>query len=78
VKVISIAGHLKFVLFNSLIHWVPGALSLGLKWLCCEIDHSPPSNAKVRMHGAVPPLPQYAFIAWCSIKSREATLPYKD
>jgi hypothetical protein len=23
-----------------------------------------------RMRGAVPPLPQYAFVAWCSIKAQ--------
>jgi hypothetical protein len=27
------------------IQWVPGALSLGEKWLECEADHSPPSSA---------------------------------
>jgi hypothetical protein len=30
------------------VQWVPGALSLGVKWLGCEADHSPPSSAKVR------------------------------
>jgi len=30
------------------IQWVPGALSLGLKWLEREVDHSPPSNSKVK------------------------------
>jgi hypothetical protein len=28
------------------------------------------------MHGAVPPLPQYAFMVWCSVKkSTGTTLP---
>jgi hypothetical protein len=31
-----------------------------------EADHSPPSTAEVRIGGAVPPLPQYALMAWCS------------
>jgi len=31
-----------------IIQWVPGAISLGLKWLGCEADHSPPSSAKVK------------------------------
>jgi hypothetical protein len=22
------------------------------------------------MHGTIPPLPQYAFMAWCSVKER--------
>jgi hypothetical protein len=30
------------------IQWVPGALSLGVKQLGCEADHSPPSSAKVK------------------------------
>jgi hypothetical protein len=30
------------------IQWVPGALSLGVKWPGREADHSPPSSAKVR------------------------------
>jgi hypothetical protein len=28
--------------------WVPGPLSLGVKRLGCEADHSPPSSAKVK------------------------------
>jgi hypothetical protein len=52
------------------IQWVPGVLSLGVKQLGCEADHSPPSSAKVRMCGAIPPLPQYAFVAWCSVKAQ--------
>jgi hypothetical protein len=30
-----------------------------------------------RMHGAVPSLPQYAFMAWCSVKEKSTgiTLP---
>jgi hypothetical protein len=23
-----------------------------------------------RMHGAIPPFPQYAFMAWCSVKKK--------
>jgi hypothetical protein len=30
------------------IQWVPGDLSLGVKQLGCEADHSPPSSAKVK------------------------------
>jgi hypothetical protein len=30
------------------IQWVPGALSLGVKWQECEADHSPPSKAEVK------------------------------
>jgi hypothetical protein len=47
------------------IQWVPGALSLGVKWPGCEADHSPPSSAEaknawsytstppIRLHGVV-------------------------
>jgi hypothetical protein len=48
--------------------WVPGALSLGIKWPGREADHSPPS-------GAIPPLPQYAFMTWCLVK-HFTFLPY--
>jgi hypothetical protein len=27
------------------------------------------------MSGAIPPLPQYAFMAWCLVKSTGTTLP---
>jgi hypothetical protein len=30
------------------IHWVPGALTPGVKWLGCEADHSSPSSAEVK------------------------------
>jgi hypothetical protein len=30
------------------ISWVPGALSLGVKWLGREADHSPPSSAEIK------------------------------
>jgi hypothetical protein len=30
------------------IQWVPGALSLGVKWPGREVDHSPPSSAEVK------------------------------
>jgi hypothetical protein len=29
------------------------------------------------VHGAVPPLPQYAFMAWCSVKAQTCALSYK-
>jgi hypothetical protein len=30
------------------VQWIPGALSLGVKWLGHEADHSPPSSAEVK------------------------------
>jgi len=47
------------------MQWVPGALSLGVKWRGREADHSPPSSAElknawklylqspIRLHGLV-------------------------
>jgi hypothetical protein len=43
------------------IQWVPGALSLGVKWKKHEAAHSPPSSAKVKNGGALPPLPMYSW-----------------
>jgi len=31
-----------------LIQWVPGVISLGVKKLGCEADHSPPPSAEVK------------------------------
>jgi hypothetical protein len=42
---------------QSSIQWVPGAHSPGIKWPGEEADHSPPSSAKVKNGGAIPPLP---------------------
>jgi hypothetical protein len=39
------------------IEWVPGALSLGVKRLGREANHSSLSSAKVENAGAIPPLP---------------------
>jgi hypothetical protein len=38
------------------IFWVPGVLSLWVKWSEREADHSPPSSAEVK-----DPFPHYAF-----------------
>jgi hypothetical protein len=50
------------------IQWLAGALSLGVKRLGSEADLSPPS--RLRMSRFIPPLPQYAFSAWCSVKAQ--------
>jgi hypothetical protein len=39
------------------MQWVLGALSLGVKQLGHDADHSPPSSAKVKNGQAIPPLP---------------------
>jgi hypothetical protein len=52
------------------IQWVAGALSLGLKWSGHEADHSSPSNAQVKNVWTYTSTPQYAFMAWCSVKAQ--------
>jgi hypothetical protein len=52
------------------IQWVPGVLSLGIKRPGRESDHSPPSSGGQRICGAIPPLPQYAFMEWCLVKAQ--------
>jgi hypothetical protein len=52
------------------IQWVPGALSLVVKRPGHEADHSPQSSADVKECVVLlPPLPQYAFIAWCILSN---------
>jgi hypothetical protein len=53
------------------IQWVPGALSLAVKWPEHEADHSPPSSAEVKMRGAILPLSHYALMAWSSLKKKQ-------
>jgi hypothetical protein len=57
------------------IQWVPGALSLWVKRPGCETDHSPPSSAEVKNAWRHTSTPQYAFMAWCSVKKSTGTLP---
>jgi hypothetical protein len=40
-----------------------GPLSLGIKKPWHEAGHSPASSAEVKKRGAIPPLPQYVFMA---------------
>jgi hypothetical protein len=51
------------------IQWVPEAVSLGVKRLGREADHSH-LVPRPRMRGAIPPLPQYVLMAWCVVKHR--------
>jgi hypothetical protein len=44
------------------------ALSLGVKWLGSEADHSPPPSAKVKNAWSYTSTPQYTFKGWCSVK----------
>jgi hypothetical protein len=53
-----------------LIQYVPGALSVGIKRPGREADHSPPSSADVKNAWSYTSTPQYAFMAWCSVKTQ--------
>jgi hypothetical protein len=55
--------------------WEPRALPLGVKQPGHETDHSPHLVLRSRMSGAIHPLPQYPFMAWCSVKSTGTALP---
>jgi hypothetical protein len=59
--------------FQPPIQWVPGVLSLGVKRPAREADHSLHLVPMSRMSGAIPPLPQCAFMAWCSVKKSTGT-----
>jgi hypothetical protein len=52
------------------IQWVSGAISLGVKRPGGEADHSPPTSAKNKNAWSYTSTPQYAFMAWCSIKAQ--------
>jgi hypothetical protein len=52
------------------IQWVPGALSSGVKQPGHEADHTPPSSADVKNARNYTSTPQYAFVAWCSVKKK--------
>jgi hypothetical protein len=53
---------------QSTIQWVPRGLSLGIKWLGHEADHSNPSNVNVKNVCSYTSIPQYALMAWCLVK----------
>jgi hypothetical protein len=57
------------------IQWVPTALTLRVKWLEHEANHTRP---RLRMHGDIPPLTQYVFMSSDLVKLRDKftlTLP---
>jgi hypothetical protein len=56
-------------IFSFSVPLMTKALSVGVKRLGSEADHSPPSSAEVNgvelyLH------PQYAFVAWCSVNNK--------
>jgi hypothetical protein len=52
------------------IQWVPGALSLGVKRLGLETNHSSPCSAEVKNAWSYTSTPQCFFIACCLVKHR--------
>jgi hypothetical protein len=52
------------------IQWVLGALSLGIKRPGVKLTTHLHLVLRSRMPGAVPPLPQYAIMTWCSVKTQ--------
>jgi hypothetical protein len=52
------------------IQLVPGALSLGVKRSVREADHSSPSSVEVKNVRSYTSIPQYASMAWCSVKGK--------
>jgi hypothetical protein len=50
------------------IQWLTGALSLGIKQLGREADHSPLSSAEVKNVWSYTSTPQNVFMAWCLVK----------
>jgi hypothetical protein len=51
------------------VQWVPGALSLGVKRVGREADHSPSSLPMSKNVWSYTSTSQYVFIAWCSVKA---------
>jgi hypothetical protein len=58
------------------ILWVTGAFYLGVKRPELDADHSPPSSAENKNTWGYTSTPQYAFMAWCSVKTQEQLYLY--
>jgi hypothetical protein len=61
--------HIYLMPTQPLIQWVPGTLSLGMKKPAREADHSHlvPTSKNEWSYTSTP---QYAFMAWCSVKAQ--------
>jgi hypothetical protein len=57
---------------------VPAALSLAVKRLGHEADHSPPSSAEIKNSRRYTSIPPYVFMAWCIFKHRKRRLHFED
>jgi hypothetical protein len=57
--------------------WVSGILSLGVKLLGRDADHSTPPSVDVKNAWSYTSTPQYDLVTWCSVKkSTETNLPF--
>jgi hypothetical protein len=81
----SICEHLKYnvLIFNKAcvcvhtpIQRVLGALSLGVKRLWREADHSLPSRAEVKSAWSYTSTPKSVFMAWCLVKHTDFTFTF--
>jgi hypothetical protein len=59
-----------FVKYLFWIQWIPGSLSLRVKRLGREADHSPPSSAEVKERVELYLHSHYAFMGWCLVKAQ--------
>jgi hypothetical protein len=59
------------------IQWELGAISWEVKWLGCEVDHSPACSAKVNILSSTITSP-YTFMVWYLIKHRHSFTTWPD
>jgi hypothetical protein len=59
---------------RSPVQWIPGSLSPEVGQPGRVANHSPPSSAEVKKAWGYTPLPQYAFMVWCSVKKSAGQL----
>jgi hypothetical protein len=52
------------------IQWVPGDLSLAVKWPVHESDNLPPSTAEVKNTWSYTTTSHYVFMSWCSAQGQ--------
>jgi hypothetical protein len=52
------------------VQWVPAALFLGYSGRGVKLTTHLPLVPRSKNRGAIPPLPKYAFLVWCSFKAQ--------
>jgi hypothetical protein len=58
------------------IQWVPGVLSLEIKWPGCKDDHSLHLLLRLRMRGTIPPIPNMPSWHGAHLKHRGNSIFY--